>query len=158
MTVSSIDGSRELSKRWIQRGAHALKQALRPSNDELDELTETLEGARLLTEGLPTLAMRKRFVAGPTWRLTRDLMDTMLADSDRVSQWERLRAELEELATTDFAPPPLITGDDLTAAGLTPGPVFKRVLDATYDAQLEGRVMTKEQALHLALDLARGAT
>ena len=52
------------------------------------------------------------------------------------------------------APPPLITGDDLTAAGLSPGPVFKRVLDAVYDAQLESRVSDRDAAMSLALELA----
>ena len=52
-----------------------------------------------------------------------------------------------------LAPP--APGDDLTAAGLTPGPLFKRVLDAVYDAQLEDRVSTPEQALALALQLSK---
>ena len=53
---------------------------------------------------------------------------------------------------------PLAAGiiDDLTAAGLTPGPVFKSVLDAVYDAQLEGRISSREQALAMALELANG--
>ena len=42
----------------------------------------------------------------------------------------------------------------MTGAGLSPGPVFKRVLDAVYDEQLEGRVTTRDAALKLALDLA----
>ena len=36
-----------------------------------------------------------------------------------------------------------------------PGPVFKPVLDAVYDAQLEGRVGTKEEAMRLAMELAK---
>ena len=67
---------------------------------------------------------------------------------------ELLERRLAELEQTDYAPVPLITGDDLTAAGLSPGPVFKRVLDAVYDEQLEGRVTTRDAALKLALDLA----
>jgi hypothetical protein len=45
------------------------------------------------------------------------------------------------------APPPLLTGDDLIALGRTPGPDFKRLLDAAYDAQLEGSLTTRQQAL-----------
>jgi hypothetical protein len=44
-----------------------------------------------------------------------------------------------------------VTGDDLTAAGATPGPAFKRALDAAYDAQLEDRVTDSAAALALAL-------
>jgi len=45
----------------------------------------------------------------------------------------------------------MITGDDLLRAGFKPGPHFKQLLDAIYDAQLEGRLGTREQALaHVA--------
>ena len=56
-----------------------------------------------------------------------------------------------ELERTDVNPAPLITGDDLTAAGLTPGPMFRRVLDAVYDAQLEDRVGSKAEAMEMAM-------
>jgi len=58
---------------------------------------------------------------------------------------------LETLRKTDFAPLPLITGDDLTAAGAVPGPKFKLALDTAYDAQLEGKIRTREQAMEMAL-------
>ena len=63
----------------------------------------------------------------------------------------RVLAELDRWRKTDFAPPPLITGDDLTAAGATPGPKFKPALDAAYDAQLEDRIQTREQAMEMAM-------
>jgi poly(A) polymerase len=47
----------------------------------------------------------------------------------------------------------LLTGDDLTAAGWTPGPIFKRVLDAVYDAQLEGAIREKNEALQMAVQM-----
>jgi poly(A) polymerase len=43
----------------------------------------------------------------------------------------------------------LLTGNDLIAAGYKPGPGFKAMLEAAEDAQLEGAVKTKQQALHL---------
>jgi len=64
---------------------------------------------------------------------------------------ETLLARLTDLEKTDFAPPPLLTGDDLTAAGMQPGPRFKRVLDFVYDQQLEGRITSKQDALSLGL-------
>ena len=67
-----------------------------------------------------------------------------------------LEQRLDELSRRDFAPPPLITGDDLVAAGLSPGKLFKRILDDVYDAQLEDRVTTKPAALEMALRIAGG--
>lgn len=46
-------------------------------------------------------------------------------------------------------PPPLLTGDDLIAMGIEQGPVFKRLLDAVREAQLEGTIRTKEEAIEL---------
>jgi hypothetical protein len=51
------------------------------------------------------------------------------------------------LEKTEFAPVPLVNGDDLTAAGMKPGPEFKRILDGVYDAQLEGKVKTRDEAM-----------
>jgi poly(A) polymerase len=44
-------------------------------------------------------------------------------------------------------PTPLISGDDLIAAGYTPGPRFKEILSAVEDAQLEGQLHTREHAM-----------
>ena len=56
------------------------------------------------------------------------------------------------LATTsagELDPAPLVTGDDLAALGMTPGPDFKRILAAVRDAQLENRLPSKTAALAL---------
>ena len=45
-------------------------------------------------------------------------------------------------------------GDALLADGMPTGPTFGEVLEQVYDAQLEGRVRTAEEALHLARQLA----
>lgn len=142
-------------KPLTQKLVHAHRQALRISNDEADAMAGTLEGlAPLLRDDAPPVAAMKRFLARPTAALSRDLLAAVhdVADPSRV-EW--LQRELAELEKTDVAPPPLITGDDLTAAGLPPGPMFKRVLEETYDAQLEGRVAGKEEAMRFALRLAR---
>jgi poly(A) polymerase len=103
------------------------------------------------------VAMLKRFLARPTASLSRELLAALPGEVVAEEYRAALQRRLAELEQTDYAPPPLVTGDDLTAAGLKPGPVFKRVLDAVYDAQLEDRVRTKAEALAMALGLARGA-
>jgi poly(A) polymerase len=66
--------------------------------------------------------------------------------TDHVDYCEGL---LEEWSAADLNPPPLITGDDLAALGIPRGPVYKRLLDAVREAQLDGSVTTREQALDL---------
>jgi poly(A) polymerase len=45
--------------------------------------------------------------------------------------------------------PRLLSGDDLCALGLKPGPEFRRLLQAVEEAQWEGQVATRDQALAL---------
>ncbi len=57
---------------------------------------------------------------------------------------------LRKLAETPLAiirPPRLLNGEDLIAAGYTPGAKFREILEAVEDAQLEGRVDSPEAAL-----------
>lgn len=50
-------------------------------------------------------------------------------------------------------PPPLITGQDLISAGLKPGSRFKELLDAARDAQLDGEIESRDEALVLVRKL-----
>ena len=60
---------------------------------------------------------------------------------------ERLAATPPEV----MRPAPLLTGADLIAQGYVPGPRFKEILGAAEDAQLEGGLRSKQQALDWAL-------
>jgi len=70
---------------------------------------------------------------------------------------KRLRQFRQEEKKTATKPKRLITGDDLISLGLTPGPIFRQILLAIEDAQLEGRVSTREAALELAKKFAASA-
>jgi tRNA nucleotidyltransferase/poly(A) polymerase len=133
----------------------ALRQALKLSNEESDILMGVLNLWPLLAD--PTVARMKRFLATPTSQEARLLLAALAACDIMNMRITALFEAMRPLEGQEIAPPPLLTGDDLTAAGLRPGPVFKRVLDAVYDAQLEDRISGKEQALELALRLAKDA-
>jgi len=142
-----------LARTEIQKLTRAMREALKLSNDELEEMFNTLEPLpQLLSDEPLTIARQKRFLARPTSTGTRLLL-TALASSglrtDRIQSLSTLFQSLEK-STSPIAPNPLITGDDLQAIGLSPGPAFKRILDQVYDAQLEDQVTTQTQALELA--------
>ena len=59
----------------------------------------------------------------------------------------------QERLLTQARQPRLLTGDDLCALGLTPGPEFRRLLTAVEEAQWEGQVTTREEALDLVRSL-----
>lgn len=56
---------------------------------------------------------------------------------------------LREWTPEDLNPRPLIDGHDLTRRGLQPGPLFKKLLDAVYEAQLDGTVKSMAHAWDL---------
>jgi poly(A) polymerase len=66
--------------------------------------------------------------------------------TEHVDYCERLLAEWTE---ADLNPAPLLTGEDLKQLGLPPGPLFKRLLDAVREAQLDGTIRTRQEALDL---------
>jgi poly(A) polymerase len=146
-----------LGKPQVGRSVRAMRQALRISNAESDEMADTLVGLEpLLRAQPPTLAQKKRFAAGATARLSNDLMDAMAAVNLHAERIAQLRQDLAALNPQELAPTPLIDGDDLTAAGFAPGPVFKHILDTLYDAQLEGRLENKQDALRMARQINDG--
>lgn len=53
------------------------------------------------------------------------------------------------LPADELSPPPLLTGDDLIRHGVRQGPLYRVLLETVREAQLEGRVSGKEEALAL---------
>ncbi len=138
------------------RAVQACQKALKISNEEADQMAASLSLSFLLADEPPSVARMKRFLSGRYAAEARSVLDALeRSDFSLSSRIGWLKTQFAAFDETDVAPPPLITGDDLTAAGLVPGRVFKAALDATYDAQLEGRVSTREQALEMGLRIAQ---
>ena len=73
-----------------------------------------------------------------------------LSSHGELDNYAFCKAALENLEPEQIRPVPLINGRDLIAMGQKPGPAFKQVLRAVEDAQLEGRVTRRDEALRLA--------
>jgi tRNA nucleotidyltransferase/poly(A) polymerase len=54
------------------------------------------------------------------------------------------------LPAGELNPAPLITGDDLKEAGIPQGPIYREILEAARDAQLEQRIWSHEEAVAFA--------
>jgi poly(A) polymerase len=72
-----------------------------------------------------------------------------LSSHGKLDLYAFAKEQYEELGEEQSRPPLLLTGDDLIAAGYKPGPQFRVMLEAAEDAQLEGAVASKDEALGL---------
>ncbi len=126
-------------------GSGAWHRALMLSNRERDDFTSTLESVAAIDASwdASTVSARKRLAAQSTFAAS--LAIAAAANPDRGRE---VRAEVESLEGSHggVAPDPFVTGHDLIAMGAVPGPLFKELLDSLYDAQLEGQVVTREEA------------
>lgn len=99
-----------------------------------------------------SLAARKRILSEPgigeLLNFHRAISLATLSD-DRVVQ--RVEEYLREEPEGPINPPPLISGRDLIQAGLKPGPAFAMMLDQVRDAQLNGEITSKDDAITFAL-------
>ncbi len=72
-----------------------------------------------------------------------------LSSNGWLENYEFVKRRREQLSEERLRPPRLISGDDLMAEGYRPGPLFTEILAAVEDAQLEGAIATREEALNL---------
>ena len=131
------------------------RERLMLSNDEWRALRSALAclSAFQVKWGSLGVAPRKRMLAGPG---ACDAMSLLAAVDPSTHGVVSEDAESLEGDGVGIEPAPLVTGDDLVGAGFKPGLGFKALLDAVYDAQLEGRVRDASAALELAIGEASG--
>jgi poly(A) polymerase len=96
----------------------------------------------------------KRFFRLPRFEEHLELhrLDCLSSHRD-LSLYDFARERYDALPEGQIRPQPLITGNDLIAAGYKPGPQFKELLTAVEDAQLEGSIHSREEALGLVKSL-----
>jgi poly(A) polymerase len=70
---------------------------------------------------------------------------------------EIARQRKASIPPEEVAPPPFVTGDDLIAAGLEPGPRFREILDRLYDEQLDNQLTSRDQAIERMRALLSGS-
>jgi poly(A) polymerase len=131
-----------------RRLASEISLRLRLSNEERESVEWLVEKHQVLADARQMRPSKlKALLVHPG---IRELLDLHRADAvasgkdiDHVEYCQRL---LRQWTTQDLNPPQLATGDDLVAMGLEPGPLFKRLLDAVREAQLDGTINTREEA------------
>jgi poly(A) polymerase len=129
--------------------ADSLCRALKLSNAERERVTRLVEFHQYLGEAKKLRESKlKRMLARPGIEelLALHRADALASTGD-TSQVDYCEYYLKNEPGGPINPPRLLNGHDLTRHGLTPGAHFKAVLDLVYEAQLEGQVHSKREAL-----------
>ena len=140
-----FDGHVEVGTRM----AEEICRRLRFSNDDTEQIV-TLVANHLRFKDVSQMraATLKRFVRLPRFEEHLELhrLDC-LASHGNLEAYEFVRRFLAETPPDQVRPPRLISGEDLARMGLLPGPLFREILQAVEDGQLDGRLTSREQAL-----------
>ena len=129
--------------------AEAMLGRLRFSNDDTEQVLALIQNhmrfGQIMQMKESTL---KKFLRMPKFEEHLDLhrMDCM-ASHRILSAYEFAQEKLASIPAEKMRPEPLITGDDLIVVGYAPGPRFKEILSAVEDGQLEGKLLSKADAL-----------
>ena len=142
-----------------RRIAADIGRRLRLSNHERDRIEWLVEFHMYLADAKNMrLAKLKRTLAheGRDELLALHQADA-LASTGRTDHVDHCRWLLAEWSQEDLTPAPLLTGHDLVRHfHLEPGPLFGQLLEKLYDAQLDGTIRSKRQALDMAAKLLPG--
>jgi poly(A) polymerase len=132
----------------VKMAAEILRH-LRFSNYETDQILALIDNhMRFGAAQRMKLSTLKKFLRLPDFEEHLELHRIdCLSSHGQLDAYEYTQEQLRSLPPEAIRPTPLITGRDLIAAGYEPGPRFKEVLTAVEDAQLEGRLASREDAM-----------
>ncbi len=129
--------------------AEEICRRLRFSNDDTEQILALVANHMRFTH-VPQMkdSTFKRFVRMPRFEQHIELhrLDCEASHRDLTS-YNFTRERIAAIPPEAIRPTPLISGDDLIAAGYPPGPRFKQILSVVEDAQLEGRLQSKDSAM-----------
>lgn len=137
-----------------KRMAEEICHRLRFSNDDTEQIA-ALVANHLRFKDVPNMkpATLKRFV-----RLNRFAEHLELHRLDcssshgKLDNYEFVRRFLSETPPEHVRPTRLLTGDDLIRLGFRPGPIFRNIMDAIEEAQLNGEISTRDAAIRLTME------
>ena len=92
----------------------------------------------------------KRFIGMPDFdeHMVLHLADC-LASHGSTEAYDFVMKKFEELKDEEIKPEPLLGGRELIEMGYSPGPLFKEILNLVEEAQLEGEITSRSEALEL---------
>lgn len=129
--------------------AEEICHRFRFSNDDTEQIAALVQNHMRFAQAMQMKESTfKRFVRLRDFdeHLALHRLDCLSSHGD-LSLYDFVREKIANMPPEAIRPTPLVTGDDLIALGLAPGPRFKEILASIEDAQLEGRLKNREEAL-----------
>jgi poly(A) polymerase len=129
--------------------AEAICRRLRFSNDDTEQILALVDNHMRFgdVQRMKTSTFKK-FVRLPHFDEHLELHRLDCESSHRsLGMYNFTREQIANLPPEEVRPKPLVVGDDLIAVGYEPGPLFKEILTAVEDAQLDGRLHSKSEAM-----------
>lgn len=128
---------------------HAVKDMLKRFPFSESEATR-LKMARVGCHNIiRRLASKRALKPAEVHHLVSRLSDEMLLILMAKSKGETVKRRVSAYLTTYQHVKPTLTGAELKAMGLKPGPQFKKILEQLFDARLNGEVTTEEEERQL---------
>jgi poly(A) polymerase len=129
--------------------AEAICKRLRFSNDDIEQILALVDNhMRFGDVQRMKISTFKKFIRLPRFDEHLELHRLDCESSHRgLGMYDFTREQIAKRPAEEVRPKPLLNGTDLIAAGYKPGPLFKEILGAVEDAQLDGRLRTHEDAL-----------
>jgi poly(A) polymerase len=129
--------------------AEQICRRMRFSNDESEQILALVDNHMRFGHATRMKeSTLKRFLRMPAFaeHLALHRADCLASHGD-LSTYEFIQLKRAEIPVEKMRPSLMVTGDDLIAEGRVPGPKFREILSAVEDAQLEGRLPTRDAAL-----------
>jgi poly(A) polymerase len=131
--------------------AEAICRRLRFSNNETNQIVALVENhMRFADAERMNPSTFKKFIRLPRFEQHLELHRLDCESSHcNLRLYNFTREKMNALPPDEVRPKPLVRGEDLIAAGYSPGPLFKEILTIVEDAQLDGSLKSTEEAMQL---------
>jgi poly(A) polymerase len=131
------------------RMAEGICERLRFSNEDREQILALIANhMRFKDVSRMRASTLKRFIRLPQFdeHLALHRLDC-LSSHRHLDAYDFVRRTLEETPVEEIRPTRLLTGNDLQSLGYRPGPLFSKILRSLEDAQLEGLVRSRDEAI-----------
>jgi poly(A) polymerase len=129
--------------------AEAICKRLRFSNEDTEQVIALIANhMRFIDVRRMKASTLKRFIRQPRFdeHLALHRLDC-LSSHRRLDAYDYIRRTLQETPPEEIRPVRWLTGGDLQELGFTPGPLFKEILHSVEDAQLDGLLKSRDDAV-----------